>query len=113
MNTNSRQWSVETLKVFNFPPLIIMDVALYQSTNPQTVDEISSNQFQSLLQVLVFFKSRPDVITPENLHKDVFVSSMWDSPVSALYHALQKVYAPLLLKDAKWSNEFDPKLQVR
>ena len=68
----------------------------------------SSNQFQ----VLVFFKSRPDVITPENLHKDVFVSSMWDSPVSALYHALQKVYAPLLLKDAKWSNEFDPKLQV-
>ena len=68
----------------------------------------SSNQFQ----VLVFFKSRPDVITPENLHKDVFVSSMWDSAVSALYHALQKVYAPLLLKDAKWSNEFDPKLQV-
>ena len=37
---------------------------------------------------------------------------MMDSPVSALYHALHNVYSPLLLKDAKWSNEFDPKLQV-
>jgi dynein heavy chain 2 len=63
-------------------------------------------------KVLVFFKSRPDVVTPENMHRDVLVSSMLDSPVSALYHALQKVYSPLLLKDAKWSNEFDPKLQV-
>ena len=60
----------------------------------------------------MFFKSRPDVVTPENMHKDVLVSSMLDSPISALYHALQKVYSPLLLKDAKWSNEFDPKLQV-
>ncbi len=64
-------------------------------------------------KVLVFFKSRPDVVTPETMHRDVLVSSMLDSPVSALYHALQKVYSPLLLKDAKWSNEFDPKLQVR
>ena len=62
-------------------------------------------------KVILFFKRKPDVITPENLHKDVFVSSMMDSPVSALYHALQKVYSPLLLKDAKWSTEFDPKLQ--
>ena len=36
---------------------------------------------------------------------------MLDSPVSALYHSLQKVYSPLLLSDAKWSHEFDPKLQ--
>ena len=60
----------------------------------------------------MFFKSRPDVVTPETLHQDVLVSSMFDSPVSALYHALQKVYSPLLLQDKKWSNEFDPKLQV-
>ncbi len=63
-------------------------------------------------KVLVFFKVRPDVVTPANLHRDVLVSSMLDSPVSALYHALQKVYSPLLLKDRKWSNEFDPKLQA-
>ena len=36
---------------------------------------------------------------------------MMDSPVSALYHSLQKIYCPLLLKDSKWSTEFDPKLQ--
>ena len=36
---------------------------------------------------------------------------MMESPVSALYHSLQKIYSPLLLKDSKWSTEFDPKLQ--
>ena len=60
----------------------------------------------------MFYKRKPDVITPENLHQDVFVSSMMDSPVSALYHALHKIYCPLLLKDSKWSAEFDPRLQV-
>ena len=39
------------------------------------------------------------------------MSSMMESPVSALYHTLQKVYCPLLLRDSKWSTEFDPKLQ--
>lgn len=36
---------------------------------------------------------------------------MMESPVSTLYHSLQKIYSPLLLKDSKWSTEFDPKLQ--
>lgn len=66
---------------------------------------------QSEDRVLLFFKRRPDVLNPENMHKDIFISSMADSPVSALYHALHKVYSPLLLKDPKWSTEFDPKLQ--
>ena len=52
------------------------------------------------------------MVSPESLHRDVLVSSMFDSPVAALYHALQKIYSPLLLQDKKWSNEFDPKLQV-
>lgn len=51
------------------------------------------------------------MVTPENLHSSVLVSSMLDSPISALYHSLQKVYSPLLLSDAKWSRDFDPKLQ--
>ena len=45
------------------------------------------------------------------MFQDIFVSTMMDSPVSALYHSLQKIYSPLLLKDSKWSSEFDPKLQ--
>ena len=36
---------------------------------------------------------------------------MLNSPVSSLYHSLHQIYTPLLLKDAKWSQEFDPKLQ--
>ncbi|XP_064610087.1 cytoplasmic dynein 2 heavy chain 1-like isoform X3 [Liolophura sinensis] len=62
-------------------------------------------------RVIVFFKIKPEVITPDNLHTNVFVSSMIDSPVSSLYHAVQKIYAPLLLEDAKWSRNLDPKLQ--
>ncbi|XP_068082912.1 cytoplasmic dynein 2 heavy chain 1 [Anabrus simplex] len=62
-------------------------------------------------RVLVFFKICPDVITQENIHRNIFVSSMVDSPLSALYHALERVYAPALLKDDKWSQECDPKLQ--
>jgi dynein heavy chain 2 len=49
-------------------------------------------------KLLVFFKIKPEIITLENLHENVFVSSMVDSPVSSLYHAIQKVYAPVLLK---------------
>jgi dynein heavy chain 2 len=63
-------------------------------------------------KLLLFFKLKPAVITPENLHENVFVSSMLDSPIDTFYHSLQKVYAPLLLKDDKWSQKFDPKLQT-
>jgi dynein heavy chain 2 len=63
-------------------------------------------------KLLLFFKLQPAVITPENLHNNVFVSSMLDSPIDTFYHTVQKVYAPLLLKDDKWSQKFDPKLQT-
>lgn len=62
-------------------------------------------------KVIVFFKLQPEVITPDNLHQNVFVSSMLESPVNTLYHSVQKIFAPLLLKDEKWSRNFDPKLQ--
>ncbi|XP_076446844.1 LOW QUALITY PROTEIN: cytoplasmic dynein 2 heavy chain 1-like [Babylonia areolata] len=62
-------------------------------------------------RVIVFFKTRPDVITPDNTLTNIIVSSMVDSPLSTLYHAVQKLYAPLLLEDSKWSKGIDPKLQ--
>ncbi|KAF2973673.1 hypothetical protein EK904_004515 [Melospiza melodia maxima] len=61
--------------------------------------------------VLVFFKLRPDVITEDNLHSNILVSSMLDSPINTLYQAVRQVFAPVLLKDEKWSKAFDPKLQ--
>ena len=36
---------------------------------------------------------------------------MVDSPLNTLYHAVQKIYAPLMLEDGKWSRTLDPKLQ--
>ncbi|XP_053164065.1 cytoplasmic dynein 2 heavy chain 1 isoform X1 [Hemicordylus capensis] len=62
-------------------------------------------------KMLVFFKLRPDIITEENLHTNILVSSMLDSPVNMLYQAVRQVFAPVLLKDEKWSKDFDPKLQ--
>ena len=58
-------------------------------------------------QVVVFFKVRPEAITPDNLHNAIFVSTMSDSPISGLFHAVQKVYAPVLSQ----SKGFDPNLQ--
>ncbi|XP_077154626.1 cytoplasmic dynein 2 heavy chain 1 isoform X5 [Ranitomeya variabilis] len=63
-------------------------------------------------KVLVFFKIRPEVITEDNLHENVLVSSMLDSPINTLYQAVRQIFAPLLLKDEKWSKECDPKLQT-
>ncbi|XP_062329494.1 dynein cytoplasmic 2 heavy chain 1 [Osmerus eperlanus] len=61
-------------------------------------------------KVLVFFKLRPTVITAENLHQNLLVSSMLESPISTLYQAVKQVFAPVLLKDERWSSAFDPKL---
>lgn len=61
---------------------------------------------------LVFFKLQPSAITPNNLHSNIFVSSLLDSPVDTLYHSVQKVFAPVLLRDAKWSKSVDPKIQL-
>lgn len=48
--------------------------------------------------VLVFFKLRPTVITEDNLHHSLLVSSMLESPVNTLYQAVRQVFAPVLLK---------------
>ena len=61
--------------------------------------------------VLVYFKLRPDIITPDNLHQNICVSSMLDSPVSTLYHVIQKIYAPIFLEGSRWSQKVDPQLQ--
>ncbi|KAG8276873.1 Cytoplasmic dynein 2 heavy chain 1 [Homalodisca vitripennis] len=48
--------------------------------------------------VLVFFKIRPEAVTEENMRQTVFVVSMPDSPVVALYYTVQRIFAPTLLK---------------
>ncbi|XP_057206860.1 cytoplasmic dynein 2 heavy chain 1 isoform X3 [Triplophysa rosa] len=78
-------------------------------------DELQlSNKLESMdceERVLVFFKPHPCVISEENLHRSVLVSSMLESPISTLYRALRQVYGPVLLQDEKWSKSFDSKLQ--
>lgn len=48
-------------------------------------------------RVIVFFKIRPDVITPDNVLTNIVVSSMLDSPLNTLYHSMQKVSLHLLI----------------
>ena len=52
------------------------------------------------------------MITPDNMHINIIISSMVDSPLSTLYHSVQKMYAPLLLEDGKWGRNVDPRIQT-
>lgn len=63
-------------------------------------------------QWLIFFKLNPCTIDPDNLHTNIFISSVLDSPIDTLYHSVQKVFAPALLKNARWSKNLDPKIQL-
>lgn len=83
---------------------LTQDVRLIQVYNIIEPEATSENW-------LVFFKLQPCIITPDNLHSNIFISSLLDSPIDTLYHSVQKVYAPVLLRDAKWSKNIDPKLQ--
>ncbi|XP_071483964.1 LOW QUALITY PROTEIN: cytoplasmic dynein 2 heavy chain 1-like [Diadema antillarum] len=62
-------------------------------------------------KVVAFFKLRPDVISADNIQSDVLTISMLDSPAQALYHAVDKVFAPILIEDEKYNRSFNPKLQ--
>lgn len=84
---------------------LTQDVRLIQVYNSIESDATSDNW-------LVFFKLQPTIIVPDNVHTNIFVSTMLDSPVDTLYHSVQKVFAPVLLKDAKWSKKVDPKIQI-
>uniref|UniRef100_A0A672SRA8 Dynein cytoplasmic 2 heavy chain 1 n=1 Tax=Sinocyclocheilus grahami TaxID=75366 RepID=A0A672SRA8_SINGR len=77
-------------------------------TVTRNADEL---HFSNKVRVLLFFKPHPCVVSEENLHRSVLVSSMLESPISTLYQALRQVYGPVLLQDDKWSQSFDSKLQ--
>ena len=78
----------------------------------QLFSDLTSNQTDE--PCIVFFKIKPEVITGDNVHSNVLVSSMFSSPVSTLYHAIKKIFAPLILNSegsAAKSAVVDPKLQ--
>lgn len=62
-------------------------------------------------KALVFYKIRPEVITPDNMHTNIFVSSVLDSAVSTLYQSVHRVFVPMLLKNEQANRDLDPKLQ--
>ena len=50
---------------------------------------------------LVFFKLQPCVIRPDNLHSNILISSLLESPIDTLYHTVQKIFSPVLLISGK------------
>eukprot|EP00050_Salpingoeca_kvevrii_P020215 m.95860 g.95860 ORF g.95860 m.95860 type:complete len:4292 (+) comp8765_c0_seq1:164-13039(+) len=60
---------------------------------------------------VVFYKQRPVIIDADNVHREVFITTLSDSPVKSLFHSVKSVYAPLLLSSDKWSGTFDSRLQ--
>ena len=86
-------------------PEVVHDVQLIQSYN-HVVSEDDSDQW------LILFKLQPTTINPDNLHTNIIISSIVNSPISTLYHSVQKLFAPILLKDTKWSKTINQKLQI-
>jgi hypothetical protein len=62
-------------------------------------------------QCIIFFKLKPEIVTPENIHQNVLVSSMFQSPASTLYHTIKKIFSPLILNGDISNKSVDPKLQ--
>ncbi|CAF3379419.1 unnamed protein product [Rotaria sp. Silwood1] len=62
-------------------------------------------------QCLVQFKVRPDVITPENVHTNIFLSSMIDSPLDSLYYMIKSVFTPAL-RDNKSGSSTNQQIQT-
>lgn len=63
------------------------------------------------LHHLIFVKIQQDSITVDNFLENICITSLSASPVASLFNTVRKVYEPLLLKDSRWSQVFDSKLQ--
>ncbi|XP_055023019.1 cytoplasmic dynein 2 heavy chain 1 [Boleophthalmus pectinirostris] len=85
-------------------------LSVYKNENDIHMSKTIEGLGKNKQKVLVFFKLQPTVITEENLHQSLLVSSMLDSPINTLYQAVKQVFAPVLLKDERWRAVFDPKL---
>ena len=85
-------------------------ISILQEDNQiQVYNELHSNSPNE--KYLMFFKVKPEAITLESLHHNVVVSSMFDSPVTTLYHSIKKIYGPLILNSDVSNKSIDPKLQ--
>lgn len=59
---------------------------------------------------MVFYKTQSAPVTPENYHQLIMVISVNDTAIGSLYHAVQKVFSPALIKSSS-NKTLDPKLQ--
>ena len=60
---------------------------------------------------VIFVKSGAQPLEPRNMASSLQVTSVQRSPMHSLYHLLKNVYRPLMLEDARWSEQVDPKVQ--
>ena len=84
-------------------------VNIYHDQKIEVYNELQLNYPNE--QCIVFFKLKPEVITPETLHTNILVSSMFKSPISVLYHSIKKIYSPLILNSDIANQSIDPKIQ--
>lgn len=85
-------------------------VSIFQNNKQvQLYNNLQTNNSDE--QCLVFFKVKPESITPQNIHTNVLVSSMFQSPASTLYHTIKKIFGPLILNSDISNKSVDPKVQ--
>ncbi len=62
---------------------------------------------------MIFYKSRSETITPENVQDTILISSILNSPIDSFYHLIHDIYSPVLSnqqQDSKLGNIVDSKL---
>lgn len=100
----------ESLKELNrFLDDVSCSILFTSIQNGKIVLQNEISTLKSNDKALIFYKNAPEVITEENLHSNVLTLSICSSPTNVLYHSLQKVYTPLLLKEN--ASFVNPKLQ--
>ncbi|CAF0769940.1 unnamed protein product [Adineta steineri] len=64
--------------------------------NKRSIDLSNEIKVVEGTQCLVLYKLRPEVITSDNVHTSIFLSSMIDSPLDSLYYMIKSVFTPAL-----------------
>ncbi|XP_050526495.1 cytoplasmic dynein 2 heavy chain 1 isoform X2 [Daktulosphaira vitifoliae] len=102
----------EYLNAFlNSPSCCVLFIKNSESNVLEAYDQIISQNEDNNCKIMVFYKSRQESITEENIRSIICVYTIQDSPTKTLYNNLHYIYSPLLLKDENNDLNLDPKLR--
>ncbi len=93
---------------------VLLLVVNYSSKEITFTTKFQTGGSEASVKSLIFFKRSEEAITPENMKKNILISSIMDSPIETLFHLIHNVYLPALQvhqsKNTRGTDVFDTKL---